>query len=104
MDYYGLSTLRACRLVKQACSTRYGRIVEDPKTELRQRMREIERTRVRYGCRRVRVLRKREGWRVSRNRVYRPYTDEAAPEVAQRRQIFCNVGQRIHWRRHKGYI
>ncbi|MGF6292965.1 transposase InsO family protein [Paraburkholderia youngii] len=39
-------------------------------------MREIAQTRVRYGYRRVHVLLKREGWRVSRNRVYRLYAEE----------------------------
>ncbi|MGF6575145.1 transposase-like protein [Paraburkholderia sp. GAS333] len=43
----------------------YGRIFEDPQTALRQRTREIPQTRERYGYRRVRVLLKREGCRVS---------------------------------------
>jgi len=76
VDHYGLSTQRACRLVRQARSTHYYRSVKDPQTALRQRMREIARTRVRYGYRRVHVLLKREGWRVSRNRVYRIYAEE----------------------------
>ncbi|MCW3543626.1 IS3-like element ISBcen22 family transposase [Burkholderia cenocepacia] len=76
VDHYGLPTQRACRLVKQARSTHYYRSVKDPQTALRQRMREIAQTRVRYGYRRVHVLLKREGWRVSRNRVYRLYAEE----------------------------
>ncbi len=52
------------------------RSVKDPQTALRQRMREIAQTRVRYGYRRVHVLLKREGWRVNRNRVYRLYAEE----------------------------
>ena len=39
-------------------------------------MREIAQTRARYGYRRVHVLLKREGWRVSSNRVYRLYAEE----------------------------
>jgi putative transposase len=39
-------------------------------------MREIAQIRVRYGYRRVHVLLKREGWRISRNRVYRLYAEE----------------------------
>ncbi len=76
VDHYGLPTQRACRLVKQARSTHYYRSVKNPQTALRQRMREIAQTRVRYGYRRVHVLLKREGWRVSRNRVYRLYAEE----------------------------
>ncbi len=40
---------------------------------IRQRMREIAMTRVRYGLNRVYILLKREGWKDSRNRVYRLY-------------------------------
>lgn len=76
MDHYNLNTQRACQLVKQARSTYYYRSVKDPQTVLRQRMREIAQTRVRYGYRRVHVMLKREGWRVSRNRVYRLYAEE----------------------------
>lgn len=75
-DHYGLCTQRACRLVKQARSTHYYRSVKDPQTALRQRMREIAQTRIRYGYRRIHVLLRREGWQVSRNRVYRLYADE----------------------------
>ncbi|BBP98361.1 putative transposase [Burkholderia sp. SFA1] len=76
VDHYGLPTQRACRLAKQARSTHYYRSVKDPQAALRQRMREIAQTRVRYGYRRVHVLLKREGWRVSRNRVYQLYAEE----------------------------
>lgn len=76
VDHYDLPMQRACRLVKQAHSIHYYRSVKDPQTALRQRMREIAQTRVRCGYRRVHVLLKREGWRVSRNRVYRLYAEE----------------------------
>lgn len=76
VDHYGLPTQRACRLVKQARSTRYYRSVKEPQTALRQRMREIAQTRVRYGYRRVHVLLKRDSWRASRNRVYRLDAEE----------------------------
>jgi putative transposase len=51
VDHYSLNTQRACRLVEQARSTFYYRFVKDPQTALRQRMREIAQTRVRYGYR-----------------------------------------------------
>lgn len=76
MGHYGLATQRACQLVKQARSTQYYRSVKDPQTVLRQRMREIAQVRVRYGYRRLHVMLKREGWRISRNRVYRLYAEE----------------------------
>jgi putative transposase len=76
VDHYGLCTQRACRLVKQARSTFHYRSAKVPQTALRQRIREIAQIRVRYGHRRVHVLLKREGWRVSRKRVYRLYAEE----------------------------
>jgi putative transposase len=38
---------------------------------LAKRIKEIAETRVRYGCRRVHVLLRREGWAVNAKRVYR---------------------------------
>ena len=77
IDHYGLNTQRACQLIKQARSSYYYRSsVKDPQVTLRQRMREISQIRIRYGYRRVHVMLKREGWRVSRNRVYRLYAEE----------------------------
>jgi putative transposase len=40
---------------------------------LRKRMREIAETRVRYGCRRIFTLLRREGWRDNHKRVHRLY-------------------------------
>ncbi len=40
-------------------------------------MREIARTRVRYGYRRIHVLLRREGWTLGRSQVYRLYTEES---------------------------
>ena len=67
---------RACKLVKQWRSVQYYKSVKDPKQDLRQRMREIAQTRVRYGYRRVHVLLKREGWKLGKNQAYRLYCEE----------------------------
>lgn len=60
MDYivthYGLGTRRACALVKQTRSTHYYRSIKDRRLDLRGRMRELARTRIRYGYRRIYVL------------------------------------------------
>ena len=40
------------------------------------RIREIAQARVRYGCRKIRVLLNREGWDVGKYLVYRLYTEE----------------------------
>lgn len=47
-----------------------------PDAPLRQRMKEIAATRVRYGLWRICILLRREGWKDSRNRVYRIYKEE----------------------------
>src|SRR5204862_6816678 len=48
----------------------------DPLTTLRQRMRELAQTRVRFGYRRLLVMMRREGWEVGKHRLYRLYTEE----------------------------
>lgn len=40
---------------------------------IRMRMREIAMTRVRYGCRRISILLRREGWRDNHKRIHRLY-------------------------------
>jgi putative transposase len=73
---HGYSERRACALTRQHRSTQRKPLRKDPRLELRQRMHEIVRTRVRYGYRRVHILLKREGWTVGRNIVYRLYREE----------------------------
>ena len=48
----------------------------DPLTALRQRMRELAQSRVRFGYRRLLVLLRREGWDLGKHRFYRVYTEE----------------------------
>ena len=73
---YGVSTRRACRLLRTTRSSVYYRGRKDPLTALRQRMCELAQTRVRFGYRRLRVLLLREGWTVGKERFYRVYTEE----------------------------
>ena len=63
-------------MIQTTRSSLYYRGRKDPLTGVRQRMRELEQTRVRYGYRRLRVLMRREGWHVGKARVYRVYTEE----------------------------
>lgn len=73
---HGYSQRRACCLTRQHRSTQRKPSRKDPRTELRQRMRDIVRTRIRYGYRRVHVMLRRDGWSVGRNLVYRLYREE----------------------------
>ena len=56
----------------QRSSQRYQTTRED-QADLKQRIKEIAETRVRYGYRRIHVLLKREGWAINAKRVYRLY-------------------------------
>jgi putative transposase len=73
---YEVSQRRACRVVQATRSLVYYQSRKDPLTALRQRMRELAPTRVRFGYRRLRVLLQREGWQVGKERFYRVYTEE----------------------------
>jgi putative transposase len=75
-DHYGVPRRRACRLVGLHRSVFYYRSMKNPRLELRGRMRELARSRVRYGYRRLHVLLKREGWSLGRNQAYRLYCEE----------------------------
>ena len=61
--------------MKQSRSVQYYQSVKDPKQALRGRMREIAKTRVRYGYRRIHVLLKREGWQLGKNQAYATLID-----------------------------
>ena len=76
MGRYTVSARRACGVVRATRSSVYYRSRKDPLTALRQRMRELAQTRVRFGYRRLRVLLLREGWDVGKERFYRVYTEE----------------------------
>jgi hypothetical protein len=72
-------------------SANYSSVV-DPRLELRQRMREIAQTHVRYGYRRARTLLNREGWDVWKNLVWRLYTEEGLALRKKATQAQQNAG------------
>src|SRR5712692_10645326 len=73
---YRVSERRACRVARMAVSTFRYESMQEPRTALRLRIREIAQTRVRYGYRKIRVLLNREGWKVGKKLVYRLYREE----------------------------
>jgi putative transposase len=77
MGRYSVSTRRACRVIRTTRSSVYYASRKDPLVGLRQRMRELAQTRVRFGYRRLLVLMRREGWDVGKERFYRVYTEES---------------------------
>ena len=76
MGRYTVSARRACRVIRTTRSSVYYQSRKDPLTGLRQRLRQLAQTRVRFGYRRLRVLMQREGWLVGKERFYRVYTEE----------------------------
>jgi putative transposase len=96
--HYGISQRRACRLVKQARSNEFYCSRKDPRKDLRQRMREIANTRIRYGYRRVHILLKREGWQLGRSQAYRIYAEEQLQlrsKLPKRRKMIVQRRERI---------
>jgi putative transposase len=73
IDEYRIPIKRACVLVLLHRSMWYYQSQARDDQAIRKRMREIAMTRVRYGLNRIHVLLQREGWKDSRNRVYRLY-------------------------------
>ncbi|WP_417784380.1 IS3 family transposase [Terasakiella pusilla] len=71
-----VSIRRACCVLQAGRSTYHYKARRDEQAALRQRIKEIAETRVRYGYRRIHVLLKREGWEVNPKRVYRLYKEE----------------------------
>jgi len=73
---FGLSQRRVCRLVDLDRNTlRYQRRRSEDQG-LRVRIREIAATKRRYGCPRIYVRLRREGWRVNHKKVERIYREE----------------------------
>lgn len=70
---HGISTQRACRLLKLNRSTFYKASTAKPQHALIQRIKEIAAARPRFGYKRIHVLLRREGWLVSVKRIHRLY-------------------------------
>ncbi len=73
---YRVSERRACQVLRIPRSSQRYQSVRDERAELRIRLRDLARTRVRYGYRRLTVLLRREGWQVNHKLVYRLYVEE----------------------------
>ena len=106
-EAYRVSERRACSVARLAVSTFRYESMQEPRTELRLRIREIAQARVRYGYRKIRVLLKREGWNVGKKLVYRLYREEGLTLRHQpgrkrrasvhRRERFQPTGQNHIW-------
>lgn len=70
-----MSIRRACRALPVERSTHHYRSRRTGQAGLIKRIKEIAKTRMRYGYRRIHVLLKREGWNVNPKRIYRLYKE-----------------------------
>lgn len=73
---YRVSVQRACRVVRLHRSAWYYKHHRREDRPLRQRIREIAATRVRYGMWRIYILLRREGFKDNHKRVHRIYKEE----------------------------
>ena len=97
-EHYRLPWRRACRLVRLHRSTSYYRSIKDPRLELRSRMRELARARVRFGYRRLQVLLRRESWSLGKNLAYRLYCEEGLQlrsKLPRRRKMMVTRRERF---------
>jgi putative transposase len=74
-ETWQIGVRRACRAFPVNRATYNYRPRRAEQAELRQRIKEIAETRVRYGYRRIHVLLRREGWKVNPKRVCRLYRE-----------------------------
>lgn len=72
---FGASIRQACSCIGLQKSSYFYKPRRPSQAALKQRIKEISETRVRYGYRRIHVLLRREGWEVNVKRVYRLYTE-----------------------------
>jgi putative transposase len=73
---FRVSERRACAVLRFRRSSHRYRSRRDPQLFLRIRLKDLARSRVFYGYRRLHILLLREGWRINHKRTYRLYTEE----------------------------
>ena len=73
---YSISERRGCDVTGSHRSTHRYTSIRPSQDALRRRIRELARSRVRYGYRRIHILLKREGIHINKKRVYRLYSED----------------------------
>jgi putative transposase len=71
--HWSASIHRACSLLKLSRTVYHYASRGYDQTSLRTRIKEIAYARVRYGCQRIHVILRREGWSINHKRTYRLY-------------------------------
>ena len=80
---YRIGVRRGCRLMMQSRTVYNYRSCRDDRAITR-RIRELAVTRIRYGCQRIHILLRREGWLVNHKKTHRIYCPEGLNLRAKR--------------------
>lgn len=83
LDAFRIGLRRGCRLMMQSRTVYLYRSCRDDRA-LTHRIREIAETRIRYGCPRIHILLRREGWLVNHKKTHRIYCQEGLNLRAKR--------------------
>jgi len=83
---HGLAIDKACHLARLSRSCWYKPRKNEQQEGLRMRIREIANDRPRFGCERIHVMLKREGWQINLKRVHRLYCLEGLQVRMRRRR------------------
>ena len=78
-----MSIRRACRVLQSDPKMYRYKSRRGDQAALKERIKMIAETRVRYGYRRIHVLLRREGWFINEKRVHRLYPRDEPPITAQ---------------------
>ena len=85
-ERFGLSQRRVCRLLALNRQTLRYRSRRQEDEALRTRIREIAETKRRYGCPRIYIRLRREGWHVNHKKVERMYYRDEGLSLRRRRR------------------
>lgn len=75
LEAYRISVRRGCGLLMQSRTVYHWQSRRDDR-EITLRIREIAETRIRYGCPRIHIQLRREGWPVNHKKTHRIYCQE----------------------------
>ena len=91
IERFGLSVRRACKLIGLSRTSFHYRPAVKPDEEvIRKRLRELAQTRRRFGCPRLHVMLKREGFVINHKRTERIYRQEGLIlRIRRRKKMSC---------------
>lgn len=86
IERFGLSIRRACGLIGLSRTSFHYRPAPGNDEPIRTRLKELAQARRRFGCPRLHVLLRREGWRINHKRTERIYREEGLSLRIRRRK------------------